>query len=103
MDQNRATASRQRLVLGQRAVEAESNEIQAIPPLLASRALSGALVSIDAIGCQKTIAKQIVGQGGDYLLAVKANQPALLEESLCSSASRPRFKKNRARGRATAS
>jgi predicted transposase YbfD/YdcC len=75
-----AWASRQRLVLGQRAVAPGSNEIEAIPPLLSSLALGGALVTIDAIGCQKAIARQITEAGGDYLLAVKANQPALLEE-----------------------
>jgi predicted transposase YbfD/YdcC len=72
-----AGASRQRLVLGQRATEAKANEITAIPLLLERLALTGALVTIDAIGCQTAIAEKIMGRGADYLLAVKANWPAL--------------------------
>jgi predicted transposase YbfD/YdcC len=72
-----AWASRQRLVLGQQATEAKSNEITAIPLLLARLALTGALVTIDAMGCQREIARAILGRGADYLLAVKANWPAL--------------------------
>jgi predicted transposase YbfD/YdcC len=75
-----AWASRQRLVLGQEAVAGASNEIAAIPALLQKLALAGALVTIDAIGCQQAIAAAIVDKGGDYLLAVKANQPALLDD-----------------------
>lgn len=75
-----AWASRQRLVLGQEAVGEASNEIEAIPILLEKLALAGALVSIDAIGCQHEIAEKIVARGGDYLLAVKANQPGLLDD-----------------------
>ena len=75
-----AWASSQRLVLGQQAVAAASNEIVAIPLLLEKLALRGALVTIDAIGCQKEIAGQIVDAGGDYLLALKENQPRLLED-----------------------
>src|SRR5262249_55701753 len=56
-----------------------SNEITAIPELLRVLDLQGALVSIDAAGCQVGIARQIREQGGDYLLAVKGNQPALEE------------------------
>lgn len=73
-----ATASH--LVLGQQAVAEKSNEITAIPRLLELLALDGALVTIDAIGCQKDIARQIVAQGGDYILAVKDNQPTLHAE-----------------------
>ena len=58
----------------------KSNEITAIPELLALLDVSGALVSIDAMGCQKDIAAQIVTQKGDYLLAVKENQPRLFED-----------------------
>src|SRR5262249_30485556 len=55
----------------------KSNEITAIPQLLRILDLEGALVSIDAIGCQKEIAQQVLASGGDYLLAVKDNQPTL--------------------------
>lgn len=79
-----AFATRERLVLGQEAVAAKSNEIEAIPLLLdrlgAESGLDGALVSIDAIACNPRIAGQIVDLGGDYLLAVKANQSSLLGE-----------------------
>jgi predicted transposase YbfD/YdcC len=66
-----------RLTLGQVAVRDKSNEITAIPRLLQMLELSGALVTIDAMGCQKEIARQIVAGGGDYLLALKDNQPRL--------------------------
>ena len=75
-----AWASRQRLVLGQQAADAKSNEITAIPLLLERLALTGALVTIDAIGCQRAIAEKIMSRGADYLLAVKANWPALHDE-----------------------
>lgn len=75
-----AWATHQRLVLGQEAVAGASNEIVAIPALLDKLVLDGALVTIDAIGCQRTIAETIVDKSGDYLLAVKANQPALLDD-----------------------
>src|SRR3546814_8558781 len=73
-----------RLVLGQEAVDTKSNETTAIPPLLerlaADGGLQGALVSIDAIACNATIATAIVNAGADYLLAVKANQQTLRAE-----------------------
>jgi predicted transposase YbfD/YdcC len=75
-----AWAARQRLVLGQEAVGDASNEIEAIPALLEKLALAGALVTIDAMGCQRDIAEKIIDRGGDYLLAVKANQPGLLND-----------------------
>jgi predicted transposase YbfD/YdcC len=75
-----AWASRQRLVLGQEAVAGKSNEIAAIPLLLKHLELTGALVTIDAIGTQVEIAKTITDAGGDYLLALKANWPALLAD-----------------------
>lgn len=75
-----AWASRQRLVLGQEAVAGKSNEIKAIPLLLERLALTGALVTIDAIGCQTKIARAIRAKGADYLLAVKSNWPALHAE-----------------------
>lgn len=61
-----AWATRQGMLLGQVAVDERSNEITAIPRLLAILELHGAIVSIDAMGCQKEIAQQIVNQGGDY-------------------------------------
>ncbi len=66
------------IVLGQEAVAAKSNEITAIPELLKALHLKGTLVTIDAAGTQVEIARQIQSQGGDYLLPVKGNQPALL-------------------------
>lgn len=75
-----AWASRQRLVLGQEAVADKSNEIVAIPLLLERLELKGALVTIDAMGTQVEIAKTIVEGGGDYLLSLKANWPALMAE-----------------------
>ena len=72
-----AWASRQRLVLGQEATDAKSNEITAIPALLERLELKGALVTIDAIGTQTAIAETILRRGGDYLLALKANRPTL--------------------------
>lgn len=67
------------LVLGQLATEEKSNEITAIPRLLEMLNIEGAAVTIDAMGCQKAIAEQIIKQNGDYVLAVKENQPALYE------------------------
>ena len=79
-----AFATTEKLVLGQEAVEEKSNEINAIPVLLerlaGSGALAGALVTIDAIACNPTIARDIVEKGADYLLAVKDNQPTLRAE-----------------------
>lgn len=75
-----AWAARQRLVLGQQAVDAKSNEIVAIPLLLERLQLTGALVTIDAIGCQTKIADAILAKGADYLLALKDNWPTLAAE-----------------------
>jgi predicted transposase YbfD/YdcC len=75
-----AWASAAHLSMGQVAVEEKSNEITAIPRLLELLDLHGALVTIDAMGCQKEIAKQIVVGGGDYILPVKDNQPNLLDD-----------------------
>lgn len=71
-----AWAARQRLVLGQEATDAKSNEITAIPLLLERLELKGALVTIDAMGTQTAIAETILARGGDYLLALKGNRPA---------------------------
>jgi predicted transposase YbfD/YdcC len=75
-----AWATAQQLSLGQVAVDTKSNEITAIPLLLELLDLNGALVTIDAMGCQKEIAAKIVAGGGDYALTVKDNQPHLLED-----------------------
>lgn len=72
-----AWATESGLALGQLAVAAKENEITALPHLLQLLDLEGATVTIDAIGCQSAIAAQIVAQGGDYVLALKTNQPAL--------------------------
>ncbi len=74
-----AWAAANGLVLGQVAVDTKSNEITALPALLQVLALEGCIVTIDAMGCQRAIAQTIVEQGGDYVLALKANQPTLHE------------------------
>jgi predicted transposase YbfD/YdcC len=75
-----AWASRQRLVLGQEACAEKSNEITAIPLLLERIDLKGALVTIDAMGCQTKIADKIIEGGGDYLFGLKDNQRSLARE-----------------------
>jgi predicted transposase YbfD/YdcC len=66
-----------RTVFGQLAVKEKSNEIEVIPRLLSLLDLEGATITIDAMGCQKEVAQQIHHGGGDYVLAVKENQPTL--------------------------
>jgi len=75
-----AWASANRVVLGQVATEAKSNEITAIPALLELLTLTGCIVTIDAMGCQTKIAEQIIAQDGDYVLALKGNQETLATE-----------------------
>ena len=75
-----AWATENKLSLGQVVVDEKSNEITAIPALLRLLDVSGALVTIDAMGCQKEIADRIREGGGDYVLAVKQNQPTLHEQ-----------------------
>ena len=75
-----AFAARQRLVLGQVKVAEKSNEITAIPKLLDLLAIEGAIVTIDAMGCQREIAQKIVAKKADYLLALKGNQGTLRED-----------------------
>ncbi len=75
-----AWASDQRLVLGQEALRGRDNEIVAIDRLLQWLEITGALVTIDAIGCQRKFAQSIIDKGADYLLALKANQPALHDD-----------------------
>jgi predicted transposase YbfD/YdcC len=70
-----AFAARQRLVLGQVKVDEKSNEIVAIPKLLAMLSLEGAIVTIDAIGCQRDIARTIIDKKADYVLALKSLLP----------------------------
>jgi len=74
-----AWSSASRLVLGQEATEVKSNEITAIPKLLALLELKGCIVTLDAMGCQREIAKQIVDQDGDCVLGLKGNQGSLHE------------------------
>lgn len=75
-----AWATANRLVLAQIAVDHKSNEITALPFLLAQLTLAGCVVTIDAMGCQRELAAQIVAQEADYVLALKENQPNLQEE-----------------------
>ena len=72
-----AWACRNRLVLGQKAVSEKSNEITAVPELLALLDIEGCVITADAMSCQKTIATQIVEQKGDYVLSLKDNHPHL--------------------------
>lgn len=72
-----AWAENCKLVLGQEKVDEKSNEITAIPILLKRLDLQGRIVTIDAMGCQREICEQIVGQGGDYVISLKGNQGTL--------------------------
>lgn len=83
-----AWATANRVVLGQVATDAKSNEITTIPQLLSLLMLKGAIVTIDAMGCQTKIAEQIIDQGGNYLLALKGNQGVLaaqVEEAIIAA------------------
>jgi predicted transposase YbfD/YdcC len=75
-----AFAAGQRVVLGQVKVADKSNEIIAIPALLDMMAIEGAIVTIDAMGCQRNIAQKIVDKNADYILALKGNQSSLRED-----------------------
>src|SRR5450759_4922762 len=70
----------QRLVLAQIATDAKSNEITAVPKLLQMLSLEGTIVTVDALNCQRAIARRIVDQGGDYALALKGNQGTLHDD-----------------------
>jgi predicted transposase YbfD/YdcC len=86
-----AWATAQRLSLAQVAVAEKSNEITAIPELLDLLEINGALVTIDAMGCQKAIAQKVLDRGADYLLAVKDNQERLaadIHQALINAADR---------------
>jgi predicted transposase YbfD/YdcC len=75
-----AWAAANRLVLGQVQVAEKSNEITALPALLSLLDVRGCIVTIDAMGCQREIAQRIIDQGGDYVLALKGNQPSLFAD-----------------------
>ena len=75
-----AWASANRLILGQTKVDERSNEITAIPELLRVLDVSGCIVTIDAMGCQKDVATTIISQNADYVLALKRNQPELYQD-----------------------
>jgi predicted transposase YbfD/YdcC len=75
-----AFAARQRIVLGQVKVNAKSNEIVAIPALLDMMSIEGAVVTIDAMGCQRNIAAKIIEKKADYIVALKGNQGTLRED-----------------------
>ena len=74
-----AWATDQRLVIGQVKVDKKSNEITAIPELIKVLELSGCIVTIDAMGCQREIVKLIAEQSGDYVITLKKNQSSLYE------------------------
>jgi len=98
-----AWASKQGITLGQVAVDSKSNEITAIPKLLEMLELHGAIVSIDAMGCQREIASKIVTGGGDYVLMVKGNQASLEKaiETSFTEADETEATKTKARHRRT--
>ncbi len=75
-----AWGCQQRMVLAQIATDAKSNEITAVPKLLEMLSLKGTIVTVDALNCQRSIADQIVRQGGDYALALKGNQGTLHDD-----------------------
>jgi predicted transposase YbfD/YdcC len=75
-----AFAARQRLVLGQVKVADKSNEIIAIPALLDMLAIEGAVITIDAMGCQRDISQKVIDKKADYILALKGNQGTLRED-----------------------
>ena len=75
-----AWAAADHLVLGQRQVDAKSNEITAVPELLTHLAIEGCIVTVDALNSQKKTAQQIISQGGNYILALKDNQAHMHED-----------------------
>lgn len=79
-----AWAARNHVVLGQIKTDAKSNEITAIPRLLELLHIKGAVITIDAMGCQTAIAEKIISRGANYMLAVKENQPTLSSE-ICAA------------------
>ena len=92
-----AWAAHNRVVLGQIKTDEKSNEITAIPNLLELLHIKGAVVTIDAMGCQKDIVEKIVEGGADYMIAVKDNQPTLLadiKEVFANAPEDPKFEEN---------
>ena len=75
-----ADSSREKIAIGQVKADEKSNEIAALPELIGMLVLMGAIVTTDAAGCQKKVARAIVGKGGDYLIALKGNQTTMHEE-----------------------
>lgn len=75
-----AFSARQKLVLGQMKVSEKSNEITAIPKLIDMLSIEGAVVTIDAMGCQREVARKIIDKKADYILALKGNQGTLHED-----------------------
>ena len=75
-----AWSCQHQLVLGQSAVDSKTNEITAIPELLAMLDIESSIVTLDAIGCQEAIAKQVIKQKGDYILALKGNHSGMQNE-----------------------
>ena len=75
-----AFAARQRLVLGQIKVNDKSNEITAIPALIEMMEIEGAVITIDAMGCQRAIAEKILGKKADYIFSLKGNQGTLHDD-----------------------
>ena len=75
-----AYSSREKIAIGQVKADEKSNEITALPELIRMLVLLGAIVTIDAAGCQKKVVRAIVGKGGDYLIALKGNQTTMREE-----------------------
>jgi len=78
-----AWVAENRICIGQQKVEDKSNEMTAIPLLIEGLDITDAVVSIDAIGCQREIAEQIVDKGGHYLLSLKENQQELYDDVVC--------------------
>jgi predicted transposase YbfD/YdcC len=77
-----AWATENQLVLGQLRVDEKTNEIMALPELLAALDLSGCIVTVDALGCQTAVAQAVIDGGGDYLFALKENHPLLYEDTV---------------------
>ena len=90
-----AWASKSRVMLGQVRTEEKSNEIEAIPRLLQMIDVKNSIITIDAMGCQKTIAKKIISQEADYVLSLKENQTTLYEDvvSIFEKGKERQFKK----------
>jgi len=76
-----AWVSENEICVGQQRVEEKSNEITAIPKIIDGLDIEGAIITIDAIGCQKEIAKQIIDKKEHYLLSLKENQLDLFEDT----------------------